>query len=791
MQESLWVFNPKRDATGQRVYSELNTGDFWCLGDNYVRERVRGLPPDVYSDRLDHFLSPVILFIDGTLADRLGRLKVEPVLCSIGNINGKQRGSADAWFILGFIPPYPKSSKEAEADSNKKETKHLKAKYYHECISSILQDLLVTDNNVLGHKVFVPGYGYRYVHFKLSLIIGDTEGHDKACAHYCSYSSNIQRMSRDCNIPQKEANNVQYDCTFVNAAHIKAEVSQCIEILENGQHGTIGPAEARLQKISQLPVESAFFKFDFCGCPHGVFASCPFERLHAFLTGIMKDGMEKLFLMSKLPEGFVYWYFEGMPENDARGKMKFNVTDSDLHINKAKFEGIFRFLTMCARRQSDRQMPRMPFKNGVTDLTRLNGQEYPGLVFLTLVTIKPLLHESTMHPEWHGSIIRVLWMMLSLNEMMSLEAVTTSDLQLLDRRVETFLQKFKGLFEIFALANSKVGLKKVKFHAPKHATRYIKRYGSSTNYFGGTLESCLKPTVKWPSELTSRRQDFLLKELAQRQQERFAVAESKKNNDPIWQEFQSFNEKELPKKRARSDLDDSASLLTDKPDEWKMELPKFSLSFHANEWSTHHRKYTHRNQIVYPDYNSTRSDSVYSHGQQGDWVLCLADYAKDQNFRLIECSLCCKIPSAKDGASADILHCRPSYRSYPYLRRSWHDWAMVRWRIGRRRTEQLMPARILMLAKLSNNANPLVNARFVAVVHPWAGASLSHDDMLFFAHGGKLDDDFLVVEATMIEGTAFVLPSIEKAGDRIPASWEEAEYFLSFPPRHTWKDIGW
>ena len=187
---------------------------------------------------------------------------------------------------------------------------------------------------------------------------------------------------------------------------------------------------------------------------------------------------------------------------------------------------------MCARRQSDRQMPRMPFKNGVTDLTRLNGQEYPGLVFLTLVTIKPLLHESTMHPEWHGSIIRVLWMMLSLNEMMSLEAVTTSDLQLLDRRVEIFLQKFKGLFEIFALANSKVGLKKVKFHAPKHATRYIKRYGSSTNYFGGTLESCLKPTVKWPSELTSRRQDFLLKELAQRQQGRFSVAESKKKQCP-------------------------------------------------------------------------------------------------------------------------------------------------------------------------------------------------------------------------------------------------------------------
>jgi hypothetical protein len=397
-----------------------------------------------------------------------------------------------------------------------------------------------------------------------------------------------------------------------------------------------------------------------------------------------------------------------------------------------------------------------------------------------------------MHPEWHGSIIEVLWMMLSLNKMISLKAVTTSDLELLDCCIEIFLQKFKGLFEIFALANSKVGLKKVKFHVPKHATRYIKRYGSSKNYFGGTLESCLKQTVKWAPELTSRRQDFLLKEVAQRQQEQFSVKESKTKNAAVWQEFRTQKEQEPTQKRAWLDHDDdSVSLFTDKPDEWKIDLPKFSLSFQDSGWSTHHRKYTHTNQIVYPDYNSSSSEAVYNHGHQAAWVACLADYAKDHCFRLIECSLSCKIPSARDGSSADIFHCRPSYHSYPYLQRSWHDWAMVRWRIGRRRTEQLIPALILLFAKLSDNANPMVNPLLVAVVHPWGGTSLSHDNMLFFAHGGKLDDDFVVVEATMIEGTAFVLPLIEKAGDRFPASWEEAEYFLSFPPRHTWRDIGW
>jgi hypothetical protein len=58
--------------------------------------------------------------------------------------------------------------------------------------------------------------------------------------------------------------------------------------------------------------------------------------------------------------------------------------------------------------------------------------------------------------------------------MMSLEEATTSDLELLDHRVKIFLQKFKGLCEIYALANSKVGLNKVKFHAPKHGARYCK-----------------------------------------------------------------------------------------------------------------------------------------------------------------------------------------------------------------------------------------------------------------------------------------------------------------------------
>ena len=347
MDDSLWGYKQQVHPTsGERVYAEMNTGDFWKLGEEYVANCVSRLDSTLL-DGLPHRFCPVNLFIDSTLVDRIGRLKVEPVLCSIGNISGSKRSVASSWFILGLIPPNPKSSKESDADRKSIKTQHLQARYYQSCIKSIIQDLLIADKNECGHKMWVPNQGYMWVHFKLSLIIGDTEGHDKICCHYCSYSSNIQRMCRDCDIPQSLGDNPLKECHFVNVADIKHEVSECMPLLDARVRGTVGEAQSRLSAISQLPVWSAFFDFDFCGCPHGIFGSCPFERLHAWQTGIMKNAMEKLFLLSELPASFLEWY-----ENEdalASARPRVNITDSQLYINKPKFEAIFRYLTMYSR----------------------------------------------------------------------------------------------------------------------------------------------------------------------------------------------------------------------------------------------------------------------------------------------------------------------------------------------------------------------------------------------------------------------------------------------------------
>jgi hypothetical protein len=87
---------------------------------------------------------------------------------------------------------------------------------------------------------------------------------------------------------------------------------------------------------------------------------------------------------------------------------------------------------------------------------------------LTLVTLKGLLYDR-VDESWHSNdIVSVPWIMLSLNEQMPSPVISYSELQLLEDCIKVFLCKYKEGFGHVALAISKVGLKKIKFHASKH-----------------------------------------------------------------------------------------------------------------------------------------------------------------------------------------------------------------------------------------------------------------------------------------------------------------------------------
>jgi hypothetical protein len=605
-------------------------------------------------------------------------------------------------------------------------------------------------------------------------------------------------MSRDCDIPQSLGDNPAHECHFVDVQHIKHEVQECIPILQLRTKGTVQAAQNRLSSISQLPVWSALFDFDFCNCPHGIFGSCPFERLHAWQTGTMKDAMKYLFLMSDLPQSFLLWYRsrKSLP----RGRPNINITESQFYIKKSKFEEIFRFLTMYSRRQSDREVPRTPFKNGVTDLTRLNGQEYPGLVMLTVVALKGLLH-GHVPVGVHKDIVRVFWWMLVLNEMMNQKETTQTELVLMEGRIIEFLHLYKKVFGPTAAAHSLTGLRKVKFHAAKHAPFYVRRYGSSDNFFGGNLESALKSTVKAPTKQTSRRHDHLAKELAFRQFERFVCTESKIHINKSVEYCGNRKEKRVclgidnDGTIIDNDATSTTTTATEKPAGWLLHKPVFYLTREedAGEWSTHVAGHTWVDRVVYPNFVSTcHTDYFPEGGEEESYVVKLAQYAMDEGYERIDCSCGASIPSSRV-TERDIFRCHPSFHSYPYLKRPWHDWAMVKWSYGDEDDSEEfvhVAARLLLFGRLSKNEDDSIPPKIVAVIHSLSEYHPPNDPILFFAKGDVLEEAGIdVVEAVSIQETAFVLPCVKEPGDDFPTTLQTANYFLVFPPRSEWTSI--
>jgi hypothetical protein len=129
--------------------------------------------------------------------------------------------------------------------------------------------------------------------------------------------------------------------------------------------------------------------------------------------------------------------------------------------------------------------------------------------------------------------------------------------------------------------------------------------------------------------------------------------------------------------RSVADNDDT-STGTERPADWELHRAVFSLTRKDNEeWSTHVAGHIHPHRIVYPNFVNGRQGEIFDDGED-EYVKKLAAYSRECRYRRIECSCGAFIPSTR-GNERDIIRCHPSFHSYPYLKRPWHDWATVRW----------------------------------------------------------------------------------------------------------------
>ena len=135
-----------------------------------------------------------------------------------------------------------------------------------------------------------------------------------------------------------------------------------------------------------------------------------------------------MFNAVEVPDDMAKWYKRRQRNQvSASSSMKQRPQQPDIRKLKSlmdlqEIKRRFWMVTRCARRQSNRDMPKTPFKNGVMDLTHLTGQEYPGLCLTSMVAMKGLLSSNRAVQETdilEKRFVLLLFLSLSMHMMLS------------------------------------------------------------------------------------------------------------------------------------------------------------------------------------------------------------------------------------------------------------------------------------------------------------------------------------------------------------------------------------
>jgi len=164
-------------AIESKVLDDLDTGYAFQNGIvNYIK----------YPE-LEEYV-PIIFWIDKTHTDIHGRLKLEPLMMTLGVFNRETRNNPMAWRTLGYVTDI-----QGKGGSNKS---HLRMQDYHNMLNIILKSY----QNVQRKPILWKFDGkIKAMKVPTLFVMGDTEGHDKLCGHMASRGK-IEYLCRYCNI---------------------------------------------------------------------------------------------------------------------------------------------------------------------------------------------------------------------------------------------------------------------------------------------------------------------------------------------------------------------------------------------------------------------------------------------------------------------------------------------------------------------------------------------------------------------------------------------------------------
>lgn len=521
----------------ERTYHDIHTG--WWFKNAYQR----------HCTDIRDVLCPVILFIDGTAIDTVGKLKLEAIMLTLGIFTRPMRNKAEAWRLLGFICDPNKENLGNDKYTNQVE----KRTDYHYILRDLLQELYELESSD-GIIIDIPcNYGntIETVRLKVCLmfVMGDAVGHDNLCDMFLSYTSASAFLCRDCNCPSQHLNDPLWQCQITNRVELVKKSAP--ELLKHCYY-----------KVNN----NAFDRHTFGGDSSKINGCSPPEILHQFLKGPLEDT--------------IHHFFE-------------TITIPALDF----FDNVGKYISLNWHRQSARDFPNIQiFKDGLQK-NHLCGKELFSqlfMIYLTLIqtytmTYMPAIERSSQprhklkkvklkDPETQSETTNLGKVSLEgndrsqnkknvfINEKHLFNKVADkqqsilswiklieltfcfyqwqiqTDISVLDFEPSVLptinnngnesvgISPAKKQIQLFMALHNKVicdrlgnGTNKAKFHWNLHLDYYGPKFGCFLNTDGGIGERHLKKKVKEPARRTQKRQYVLAKQACERDYERTVI----------------------------------------------------------------------------------------------------------------------------------------------------------------------------------------------------------------------------------------------------------------------------
>ena len=584
----------------------------------------------------------IIFYLDKITLDKHGHISMEPLQFTLSIFGRHVRNTPYAWRTCGFIPNIGLHSKA--------ESKHLfkaeeKAYLTHLLLEQILTDYKnLEDSGIENYQFTFRGEQYiANLKFFVLVVLGDTEAHDKLCGHYNCRMLSVKCICRHCPVPSDSLDDPMSNYPLTLQSNIDT-------LVENGDM-------SGLKNMSQYSFHTVWKKLGitFGGNPRGIHGVTPSEPLHMIDLGIFKY--------------LVQVFFAVIGSKDC--KLHSLVDTWAKRVGKH------------LQHQSDRNLPRTYFPNGISGATKLNGHEYVGVILVLALLLRMDGPRKTILKYQETMTVKILDQWANLFELC---VCWRKWLQSENIPKEEAIRSKKAHIKLVEMVIKYAGRQEgnewkiIKLHMMLHIHTNLIDFAVPLNIDTSVPESNHKYNVKKPTSHTQKRASVLEIQAATRYYENLVMEHAS---------LIALTEFSIGETNIHNNTKPSPTI-NNKMHGSKFEIRNKKIGFENNyellfTWNTDIIKDTHSSKYIY-------------------WLAKHLFPIMDPNFVIRGCT--------EYHRKNLIFRAHPSYNNNG----GWFDWAMFQWEDGNKKHINV-PAQIIMFIMLPAFEKPVILDGRMSIKH--------------------------------------------------------------------------